>query len=108
MLHSTLAPKWRGLVLQTRNSAGISCSFTRGAVATVVLIIVILIMTFIIIITILTTDNSSDINNSGLKSRMELTFFNKCYLYWVFGENIFEDASILSNILQLNEGENLL
>lgn len=70
-----MTPKWWGLVLQTRNSAGISCSFTRGAVA-VVLIIVILIMTFIIIITILTTDNSSDINNSGLKSRMELTFFN--------------------------------
>lgn len=50
MLHSTLAPKWRGLVLQTRNSAGIGCSFTRGAVATVVvliMIIAILIMTFI-------------------------------------------------------------
>lgn len=79
MLHSTLAPRWRGLVLQTRNSARIGCSFTRGAVATVVLI-VILIMTFIII-TIITTDNSSDINNLkiNLKSRMESTFFNKWY-----------------------------
>lgn len=80
MLHSTLAPKRRGLVLQTRNSARIGCSFTRGAVATVVLI-VILIMTFIIIITIITTDNSSDINNLKInfKSRMESTFFNKLY-----------------------------
>lgn len=58
--------------------------FTRGAVATVVvLIIVILIMTFIIIITIIrTTDNSSDINNSDLKSRMESIFLNKWYFKW--------------------------
>lgn len=48
-------PQVAGFGITDKNSAGIGCSFTRGAVATVVVLIVIFIMTFIIVITIIIT-----------------------------------------------------
>lgn len=45
-------PQVAGFGITDKNSAGIGCSFTRGAVATVV-VLVIFIMTFIIVITII-------------------------------------------------------